>query len=60
MRKLLKRQGFAPSTIVTDKLGSYDAAKKKLGLHAVHEQGLRQNNRCENSHLLVRRREQKQ
>jgi putative transposase len=53
-------QGFAPSTIVTDKLGSYGAAKKKRGLHAAHEQGLRQNNRCENSHLPVRRREQKQ
>jgi putative transposase len=60
MRQLLKRQGFAPSTIVTDKLGSYAAAKKNLGLHAVHEQGLRQNNRCENSHLPVRRREHKQ
>ena len=60
MRKLLKRQGFVPSTIVTDKLGSYGAAKKNLGLHAVPEQGLRQNNRCENSHLPVRRREQKQ
>jgi putative transposase len=60
MRKLLKRQGFALSTITTDKLASYGAAKKNLGLHAVHEQGLRQNNRCENSHLPVRRREQKQ
>jgi putative transposase len=60
MRKLLKGQGFAPSTIVTDKLGSYGAAKDKLGLHAVHEQGLRQNNGRENSHLPVRRREQKQ
>jgi putative transposase len=48
---LLKRQGFAPSTIVTDKFGSYGAAKKKLGLHAAHQQGLRQNNRCENAHL---------
>ncbi len=37
MRKLLKRQGFAPSTTVTDKLGSYGAAKKNLGLHAVHQ-----------------------
>ena len=60
MRKLLKGQGFAPSTIVTDKLGSYGAAKKNLGLHAVHQQGLRQNNRCENAHLPVRRREHKQ
>lgn len=34
MRKLLNRQGFAPSTIVTDKLGSYGAAKKNL-VHAV-------------------------
>ena len=60
MRKLLKKQGFAPSFMVTDKLGSYGAAMKKLGLHAIHEQGLRQNNRCENSHLPVRRREHKQ
>ena len=60
MRKFLTRQGFAPSTIVTDKLGSYRAAKKNLGLHAVHQQGLRENNRCENAHLPVHRREQKQ
>jgi transposase-like protein len=60
MRKLLKKQGFAPSIIVTDKLRSYAAARKKLGLHAVHVQGRRQNNRCENSHLPVRRREHKQ
>jgi hypothetical protein len=36
------------------------ATKKKLGLHAAHEQGLRQNNRYENAHLPVRRREHKQ
>jgi putative transposase len=42
MRKLLKRQGFAPATIVTDKLGSYGAAKKKLGLHAGSTLRLRQ------------------
>jgi hypothetical protein len=34
---------------MTDKLGLYGAAKKNLGLHAAHERGLRQNNRCENS-----------
>lgn len=60
MRKLLKKQGFAPSMMVTDKLASCGAAMKKLGLSAVHEQGLWQNNRCENSHLPVRRRERKQ
>ncbi|MGH1484443.1 MAG: DDE-type integrase/transposase/recombinase, partial [Geminicoccales bacterium] len=42
------------------KLPSYAAAKKNLGLKAVHEQGLRRNNRCENSHLPIRRRERKQ
>ena len=59
MRKLLKRQGFAPEMLVTDKLRSYGAARTRLGLSARHEQGLRKNNRAENSHLPVRRRERK-
>src|SRR5271169_2781490 len=59
MRKLLRKQGFAPKTLVTDKLRSYGAAKAQLGLSARHEQGLRKNNRAENSHLPVRRRERK-
>ena len=59
MRNLLKKQGFAPSTIVTDKLRSYGSAIRKLGLCAEHEQGLRKNNRAENSHQPVRRRERK-
>ena len=59
MRKLLKKQGFAPKTLVTDRLRSYGAAKPQLGLSARHEQGLRKNNRAENSHLPVRRRERK-
>ncbi len=59
MRKLLKKQGFAPETLVTDRLRSYGAAKTQLGLSARHKQGLRQNNRAENSHLPVRRRERK-
>jgi len=41
MRTLLKKQGFAPATIVTDKLGSYAAAFRNLRLSARHEQGLR-------------------
>ena len=53
MRKLLKKQGFAPSTIVTDQLRSYGSAIRKLGLSAEHEQGLRKNNRAENSHQPV-------
>jgi transposase-like protein len=59
MRKLLKKQGFAPDILVTDKLRSYGAARSELGLSAQHEQGLRKNNRAENSHLPVRRRERK-
>ncbi len=59
MRKLLKKQGFTPDVLVTDKLRSYGAAKAALGLSARHEQGLRKNNRAENSHQPVRRRERK-
>jgi transposase-like protein len=59
MRKLLRKQGFAPEVIVTDQLRSYGAAIGELGLSARHEQGLRQNNRAENSHQPTRRRERK-
>jgi transposase-like protein len=59
MRKLLKKQGFAPAVLVTDKLRSYGAAKSEIGLSACHEQGLRKNNRAENSHQPTRRRERK-
>ena len=59
MRKLLKKQGFAPEVLVTDKLGSYGAAKAEIGLSARHERGLRKNNRAENSHQPARRRERK-
>jgi putative transposase len=59
MRKLLKKQGFAPDVLGTDKLRSYGAAKSAMGLSARHEQGLRKNNRAENSHQPTRRRERK-
>ena len=57
MRKLLKRQGFVPKAVVTDRLRSYGAAFGKLGLQHRHEMGGRLNNRAENSHQPVRRRE---
>ena len=60
LRKLLKKQGYAPTRIVTDKLKSYPAAIREMRLSAVHDQGLRANNRAENSHQPVRRRERKQ
>ena len=59
MRKLLKKQGFAPKLLVTDKLRSYASAFRRLGLCCPHQQGLRQNNRAENLHQPVRRRERK-
>lgn len=59
MCKLLKKQGWAPSRIVTDKLKSYHVAYRVLGLNAEHIDNKRENNRAENSHLPVRRRERK-
>jgi hypothetical protein len=59
MRKLLKKQGFAPKLAFTDKLRSHAAAFQALGLTCRHKQGLRMNNRAENSHQVVRRRGRK-
>jgi transposase-like protein len=59
MRKLLKKQGFVPKLLVIDKLRSYACAFRPLRLTCRHEQGLRKNNRAENSHQAVRRREHK-
>src|SRR6202035_4620027 len=59
MRKLLRKLGFAPKLLTTDKLASYGAAFRHLRLPCPHDQGLRKNNRAENSHQIVRRRERK-
>ena len=59
MRKLLKKQGFVAKLLVTDKLRSYGSAFRQLQLTCPHEQGLRKNNRAENSHQPTRRRERK-
>ena len=60
MRKLLKKQGWTPTRITTDKLRSYHVAIRTLGLTAQHIDNKRANNRAENSHQPVRRRERKQ
>ena len=61
LRRLLKNQGVHPESITTDKLGSYRAATRELGLTDRHHPGgMRANNRAENSHLPIRRRERKQ
>jgi putative transposase len=59
MRKLLRKQGFTPKLLITDKLASYGSAFRQLRLTCLHEQGLSKNNRAENSHQVVRRRERK-
>ncbi len=50
MRKLLKKQGVTPATIVTDKLGSYSSTLRDLGVAWRHDTGRWKNNRAENSH----------
>jgi putative transposase len=56
MKKTLKRHGKA-ETIVTDGLRSYPAAMRDLGNLDRREMGRWLNNRAENSHLPLRRRE---
>jgi putative transposase len=40
MRKLLKKQGFAPKLLVTDKLRSYGSAFRRLRLSSISESGI--------------------
>ncbi|WP_371179707.1 DDE-type integrase/transposase/recombinase [Ahrensia sp. 13_GOM-1096m] len=54
--KLLSKYG-SPAEIVTDKLGSYGATLRDLGIRHRHETGQYRNNQVENSHLHFRRRE---
>ena len=61
LRRLLRNQPVEPEKIVTDGLGSYQSALGQLGLRHLHSPGrLRENNRAENSHLPIRRRERQQ
>ena len=58
IRKLLSGQGAVPRVMVTDKLGSYGAANREIGLTVCdHRQHKGLNNRAENSHQPIRRRE---
>ena len=56
-RKLLKGLRYTPNKIVIDKLKSYGAAHRELGLSTVHETDRYQNNRAENSHQRSRQQE---
>ena len=57
LRKLLKKQGWTPRVMVTDKLKSYAAAKRDVMPGVEHRQHKGLNNRAENSHQPTRRRE---
>jgi putative transposase len=56
LRKLMKRHG-RPAEVVTDKLRTYGAALKELGIHDKRVTDRWENNRAENSHQPFRRRE---
>ncbi|WP_298698797.1 IS6 family transposase, partial [uncultured Brevundimonas sp.] len=59
--RLLRNQPVEPERITTDGLASYGSAMRELGLKHLHRPGrLRENNRIENSHLPIRRRERQQ
>ncbi|MBD8893659.1 IS6 family transposase [Labrenzia suaedae] len=55
--RLLKKQGLAPKRIITDKLRSYGAARRDVMPTVEHRSHKGLNNRAENSHLPVRKRE---
>jgi putative transposase len=56
LKKSMKRHGHA-AEIVTDRLRSYGAALRDLGISDLQETGRWANNRAENSHQPFRRRE---
>ena len=61
LSRLLRNQPVDPERITTDGLASYGSALRELGLKSLHRPGrLRENNRVENSHLPIRRRERQQ
>lgn len=61
LTRLLRNQPVESEAIMTDGLASYGSALRALGLGQIHRPGrLRENNRIENSHLPIRRRERQQ
>jgi transposase-like protein len=60
LANLIIAQPIFPQRITTDGLMSYVGAAKRLKISHIHNRGrLRENNRAENSHLPIRRRERK-
>jgi putative transposase len=57
LTRLLQKQGLKPKRLITDKLGSYGAAKKQVMPGVEHRSHKGLNNRAENSHVPFRKRE---
>jgi putative transposase len=57
LKRLLRKQGGPPRRLITDKLGSYAAARRQVMPDVEHRSHKGLNNRAENSHLPFRRRE---
>ena len=55
--RLMKKQGMAPKRIITDKLPSYGAPKRQVMPRVEHRSHKGLNNRAENSHVPLRKRE---
>jgi putative transposase len=56
-RKLLKGLEYAPRVLITDKLRSYGAARRRVMRSVEHRRSKYLNNRAENSHQPTRQRE---
>jgi len=57
VRRLMQGQGGSPRVMITDKLQSYSIAKREIMAGVAHRSDKGLNNRAENSHQPVRRRE---
>ena len=56
LRKLIRKPSRMPRVMVTDKLGSYGAARTGMGMNVEHRQHKGLNNRAKNARLPTRRR----
>ena len=57
LKRLLRKQGYRPRRMVTDKLGSYAVAQRKTMPGVEHRSHKGLNNHAENSHVPLRKRE---
>ena len=57
LTRLLKKQGVAPKRMITDKLRSYGAARRQVMPDVEHRSHKGLNNRAENAHVPLRKRE---